>query len=433
MAISVDVHYTSAGFGIIGVEGALTGSLMFDGYLETSATVTVKPYGYSGSTYELTQTINRSGGSGATVYSSFSFTIPRSWLFHYNGSNDTRITVSAVSNRGSTSSNGNGRVVIPSDVVPKIGSIGAAFSDDANLGVYLQHKSTLTTVTASGLELSEGTTFFRRRRVIIQGESSLGWVQIFYRDEEYTGSGPATSIDANTLMGYAQIRVIFYIMDQRGVEVSATAYFDFVLYSPPRIENYRAFRCDSDGTENNLGGYVSLIVNWVYDDLGGYNSASASFIWGSQGGQMSTPINLPSGTLIGPLGDGTVNPEQTYVFRVTIADKLESVTTQDLLINSMVLAMTLLAGGKGAAFGKIATEQNMLDCAWAIKCTKAVLPSGCYIADFTPNNSIVSGGHTGPAIYDKNGTVVAWFAPSTLNYSVYTRGSVIQNQPGVLA
>ena len=275
------------------------------------------------------------------------------------------IQVSATSNTGSTA---NKQVYgfIPDDVRPVIGSVSAAIVDSAGLGVPLQNKSTVVSVTVVGLVLSEGTTRHARYQIYIQADGA----NIASASDTYPANGSQQTITVpfNLLVQYEQITVRVLIYDTRGLYTSKEALYEFKPYLPPRILSHRAFRCDSDGTENNLGRYISLVVNWVYDPLDGVNSATGSFVWGQQGGQMSAPIDLPSGVLLGPFGDGTVDPEIAYVFRVTLTDRLESATTSDLIIPTMMMGLNFFRGGKGAAFGKIASQANLLDVPWAISC-----------------------------------------------------------------
>ena len=419
--------------------GVFSGSISGLTVLDSGATITVSPSASNPSAPSATATVTRTS-------TSFSIAIPRSWLSWFNGLNynltqksngtlyyDLAINVKSTLGymAGSAAYAG-----LPSDVKPAIGNVSVAFTNNSTLDALLQNKTTLTTVTATGLTLSEGTPYFRQAVVVLSRQTETGWAQVYQKDETYPGNASTLTVSINRLMEYTRMKVDFYLYDTRSIYAIVSKEFDFLPYTPPLIESYSAFRCDQDGTENNLGGWISLMVNWTYDDLGGVNSAGASFVWGPQGGTMSAPINLPSGVLLGPFGDGNIDPETTYVFRVTVADQLESVTTQDLLIRSMVLCFVRLAGGKGAAFGKNATEENLVDSVWAIKAPRFELENGYYWAPYTPNNVYFPGNYTGVALFDPGGFPQIWvsnFVNGDGQNTIYTRGVIYQNRPEIFS
>jgi len=162
-------------------------------------------------------------------------------------------------------------------------------------------------------------------------------------------------------------------------------------YSPPRIAESFAIRCDQNLSESNLGRYIATLCAWEYSSLGGANTATGSFVWGEQGGAVSAPIALSNGVWSAPLG-GDLDPTVTYVVVITVSDALGADTTLPIPINRMLFTVDLLAGGNGAAFGmpQGATKDGALEVGWKLDLGLGLTVSTAYYRPPNANQSTPS-------------------------------------------
>ena len=142
---------------------------------------------------------------------------------------------------------------------------------------------------------------------------------------------------------------------------NATLYAVWKLaYTPPRITNIQADRCNSGGTLSESGTYVKVSFSWATD----YNvsaiyirhKVSTSSTWTTTTVSASGKV----GSVNQVIGSNGISTEYTYNIQIEIRDSNgSSIIGRD--VGPMLYTIDFKAGGKGVAIGKPATEDNKLD------------------------------------------------------------------------
>lgn len=138
-----------------------------------------------------------------------------------------------------------------------------------------------------------------------------------------------------------------------------------LAYVPPKITNFTAMRCTSDGTIDDFGTYMNVAFSWACDQTIGANNASAISIQYKVANTTSwTSVTVAATGMAGKvsktIGEGTINIDEAYIVLVSVTDSKET-TTSTKNINASAFTMDFLAGGKGVAFGKPATKENAVE------------------------------------------------------------------------
>lgn len=144
-----------------------------------------------------------------------------------------------------------------------------------------------------------------------------------------------------------------------------------LAYIAPRITNLSVTRCDSSGNANDEGMYALVAFNWAtdkaiteiaiqYEDESGYSSV-----------HVEASVSGTSGSYSGVIG-GSLDVEQTYALTIMVTDSSTSYAFATL--GSARFAIDFKAGGKGAAFGKTAVLDNVLDIAYQTRFFGGILP-----------------------------------------------------------
>ena len=152
------------------------------------------------------------------------------------------------------------------------------------------------------------------------------------------------------------------ITDSRGVSGSSKILNagSVIKYSPPKITSLIATRCTSDGTITESGKYVKLTVEATcstYEDKSIDNNATLYYsVMKKQDTSFSEYQLLTDDTII-EVG------EFSAVINVKIQDTLSSTESSINITASsnMKPLLDFIKGGKGAAIGKVAEEEDVLD------------------------------------------------------------------------
>lgn len=148
---------------------------------------------------------------------------------------------------------------------------------------------------------------------------------------------------------------------------NATLYAVWQLaYTPPRITNVQADRCNSAGALSESGTYAKVSFSWATD----YNvsaiyirhKASNSSTWTTTTVSASGKV----GSVSQVIGSNGISTEYVYNIQIEIRDSNgSSIIGQD--VGAMLYTIDFKAGGRGVAIGKPATENNLLDINFNIK------------------------------------------------------------------
>ena len=163
------------------------------------------------------------------------------------------------------------------------------------------------------------------------------------------------------------------VTDSRGL----TAWEDFNIalleYAPPALVGADLFRSDGEGTAADGGAHIAGVA-WVrYSELGGLNSVTLKGYWKGVGGSYGAGETLTVGTVGLVTGDVEISPDRSYVALLVLTDSLGNTARYEENIPTEKVAFHLKEGGKGAAFGKAAETEGVLELAedWHLKLTGA--------------------------------------------------------------
>lgn len=179
-------------------------------------------------------------------------------------------------------------------------------------------------------------------------------------------SGYLTNVGSRTVYGYAT--------DNREHTGSASQVITVIAYSPPKIQNVVAARCDSNGNFSETGTYLKIIAKRSYDKvLSGsvqknfcqirfrYKAATAA----SYGAWVTilAANNLSSDEVItGPLLAGALKIDTTYLLEVQAIDDIGEYANTIISIPTETVYMHKTKNAMG--LGKYAEGENLLDVGW---------------------------------------------------------------------
>lgn len=252
-------------------------------------------------------------------------------------------------------------MAIPAGVKP---SVSIAVEDATNCfstyGAYVQGHSKLKITATPTLAYDSPIT-----------TSAIG-----YNDKSYTG----LSLTTEPVQGEGTIYVTASVFDARGRYNAAAKGIQVLAYSNPSV-NVIAYRCDSNGAEDDEGAYMKVGFTSAISPLNNKNSASYTINYG--------------GTRI--TGNGTsytsdpiaCDVSRAFSVEVTVTDKLGS-TTRAAVIPIAFTLMDFHGSGEGIALGKVATRKGF-DCAMPAYFTGGVNIGEQPLADYIVAQGVTDG------------------------------------------
>ena len=154
------------------------------------------------------------------------------------------------------------------------------------------------------------------------------------------------------------------VTDSRGL----TAWEDFNIalleYAPPALVGADLFRSDGEGTAADGGAHIAGVARARYSELGGLNSVTLKGYWKSVGGSYGAGETMTVGAVGLVTGNVEISTDRSYVALLVLTDSLGNSTEFEENIPTEHVAFHLKEGGKGAAFGKAAEQDELLDVAW---------------------------------------------------------------------
>ena len=299
-------------------------------------------------TYSNLQTI-AAGGTSA------SYTIPLNWLQAIpNATSGTAsATLETLDTRGNVlgMSSYNFTITVPASVTPNLQSVSVVPVNSnsvlAGWNVYAYGKSQAK-ITINGAGGAYGSTI---KSYSIVTDPSVG-------------SASASSLTTGILYKKGEITVTAKVTDSRGRTTSKTASFSVSAYGAPFFHYIEAYRCLSDGTQDDVNGTYAYIKTKVgCSAINSGNRATATVQLSQVGGGYSTSVALTDDTGV-ILGNGQLAIDASYSFILKATDTVGTVTTYVGEINSAAYIMHVKKGGKALGFGTAAGADETVTFAW---------------------------------------------------------------------
>lgn len=245
---------------------------------------------------------------------------------------------------------------IPSSVVPTISSVALAEYVSglaAQFGAYIQGKSRISgTVTAS-----PGTgSSIESYKIVINGST---YTSRTFTTGVLNTSGTGSSTNTKN-------RAVVTVTDKRGRTATSTTNFTVTAYTEPTISSFKVIRCNQDGTDNDEGAYAKVTASATITSLSSKNTKS--FVIKYKKRTVTTWTNIETYT-----GAYTYTPskiiagidvDSAYDFMIEAKDYF-STSEKTASLSTAYTILDIKANGKGIAFGKVATEDNVNDIGFA--------------------------------------------------------------------
>ncbi len=162
------------------------------------------------------------------------------------------------------------------------------------------------------------------------------------------------------------VTVVCTVTDTRGRTASESFPLSVMDCAAPVLTGQNVFRCDSSGTADEDGTYISVSTLASFSALDGQNICTLSAAIADAGGSYGAETLLSSG---GRLLLGPNSPDLSYTVRLRAVDSLGSTAVYYASVPTRKWAMKFRPNGAGVAFGKAAEHDNTfeIDSSWAVK------------------------------------------------------------------
>lgn len=145
-----------------------------------------------------------------------------------------------------------------------------------------------------------------------------------------------------------------------------------LAYTKPRVTDLSISRCNSAGTEDDNGTYALISFGWACDKT--LSSITVQFESESEGSTTySISASGTSGSISQVVSDGSLSTETTYSVTLVVTDAIDSTYVFGTLAGTKFV-IDFKAGGTGAAFGKPAELENVLDIGFQTRFFGGLLP-----------------------------------------------------------
>lgn len=206
---------------------------------------------------------------------------------------------------------------------------------------------------------------------------------------------------------YNSVPSWFYLLDAGNVDISVTVRDSRGLtytvsssvwvndYYPPTLTVNSIKRCNSQGELTESGDYFLLDYSANACSVDGRNQMYVSYKCGASSDAFGAEIFINGSPAI--IGSGAIVPSRSYVLRLCIYDSIHwwGVVT-DRSVPSIDIPFNIRKGGKGAAFGCYAENDNELTVGWNLNLTgklvskKEAVAVGDNISYVTDNSGTVN-------------------------------------------
>ena len=210
-------------------------------------------------------------------------------------------------------------------------------------------------------------------------------------------------------------RITVKVTDSRGFSTAQDYTVTLLDYAPPTITAMDVFRSDSQKAKDDDGNYLCAKCTAGCTSLNGKNSVTLTGSY-KQNGASSYGAETAMESGVYTLVNSTeVSNAVSYIVRLKATDALGNVTVYEQLVSTKAITFHLKSGGLGAAFGKMAESDDLLEIQWDLQANGDVVVLGDLYANNLADN-VVEQGKSGNWSYRKwaSGRSEAWYDSGSL-------------------
>lgn len=234
---------------------------------------------------------------------------------------------------------------VPASVVPTISAVTATENTSglaAQFGAFVQGKSALNVkVTAAGAKGSTISSY----KATLQGVA-------------YTGA----SFTTGTLLLSGTHSLVVTVTDSRGRSASKTTSITVLPYTLPATSEFKAFRCDENGSAKGDGTYLSVAYAYSVASLGGKNTANMVIQYKTRASnswtQLTTGWDLEGSGVMFFYDGPTFSTDYLYDIRMTVTDWFGASTSYMVALPTADVVLDISADGTGLGIGKVSQRNN---------------------------------------------------------------------------
>ena len=328
-----------------------------NGTFGTAQTLTVTRYSTA---YTHTITYSCAGYTGTIVdkgtSTSISWTPPLAMMNGIPSATSASCTLTITTYSGNTSLGSNSTTItlsVPSSVKPSPSlSVSDAMGYASTYGGYVQGQSKAAVTVTDGNQYSATTA---SRSTTANGAT--------YTAASFT-TGALVSSGTNTISTT--------VRDSRGRTGTASTSINVLAYTAPSISSFGVHRTDSTGTADDNGEYFVCSYTVAITALNNHNSKTLTMRYRPVGGSWtSVSITLSAYSQSGTTSPIAISTDSSYEVQLSLADDFSTITRSTTL-STTPSVISFKAGGLGAAFGKAAETDNLLDVAWDIRARQTI-------------------------------------------------------------
>lgn len=251
-------------------------------------------------------------------------------------------------------------VIVPSAYQPSISAVtleDMMYKVPSSWSAFVQHYSNVG-ISAITAEASYGSSISQYSIDVGDAGSASGWVRFY------------SAAKTGTFSQYGTYTVTVSIKDARGRTASKSAAISILQYDVPKFISVDSDRCAKDGSADNDGTYFLATLNTSYSSCNGKNALKLE-VWYRSSDTNTWPESqhvaaaaISAGQITKVYGGGTLDTEKSYDVHYRLTDQFNTIDYYDYVSTSIWL-IHFKEGGRGVAFGQMATKDDTVDLAWA--------------------------------------------------------------------
>lgn len=160
--------------------------------------------------------------------------------------------------------------------------------------------------------------------------------------------------------------IVLTVTDSAGNSTSESATVEAYAYARPALTNLNVYRSNGQKQPDDNGTRITARASHTFSSLGGHNTCTVTAKYKTYGGTYSSPAVLPNDTptIITPTD---ISTQSNYIVRIEAVDALGNSAAYEQTIYGQRVPFHIKRGGRAAAFGKYAENDDSLETNWILR------------------------------------------------------------------